>query len=629
MKRRAKLAMFCLVGSVFATGAQASEPLYGLSLYGAQGLKLAEDEPFPYVNPQAPKGGHLNLRGATFTKLNPFSLKGVAAPLTDLVFETPTVHSAAENEPFSEYGHLVESIELADDRMSLVYRIRPEARFSDGEPVRADDFVFSWKIQSNAEFNPLYRQYFADIANVEALDDLTVRVQFARFNQELPLIVGQMPILPKHVYGRPGTNFGSDLDEVVVGSGPYIVERYELNKYITVRRNPQWWARNLPKSQGMYNFDTITAKVYLDDIAMKEAFKGGQFDAFFVTVAKDWALDFKGPFVQKGYIVRCEIPHHRPTGMQGFAFNLRRRMFQFREVRYAMALVFDFPWTNKNLFYNQYTRTRCFFENSVDMTNVEPPSERMRRELEALRERHGADSVPSGALRNALDAPGQGQSADYNMRLAESLLETTGWTRGDDGIRTKNGVRLDCEILLLDENWERICEPYKKRLRELGVNLRITRMQPAEFKKRTRMFDFDLITTVLGQSRSIGNEQFYYFGSEAADQEGGRNVWGLKNPAVDEALARIVAADNRQELAFAGNLLDRILMAHTIVVPHWHLTYDRVLYWNRFGRPANRTSHIFFENYVRDYWWHDVGKAERLDKAMAAGEALTLDKDQR
>ncbi len=600
----------------------AAEPSYGLSIYGPDGLKLAEDEPFPYANPDAPKGGHLTLRGSTFTKLNPFSLKGVAAPLLDLVFETPTLQSAAENEPFSEYGHLVESMEMADDRLSLIYHLRPEAKFSDGEPVRADDFVFSWKIQSDPQFNPLYRQYFADIAKVEAIDELNVRVEFSRYNQELPLIVGQMPILPKHVYGRTGSEFGADFDEIAVGSGPYIVESFELNRYITVRRNPEWWGRNLPKSQGMYNFDTITAKVYLDDIAMKEAFKGGQFDAFYVTVSKDWALDFKGPFVERNYIVRKEIPHNRPVGMQGFAFNLRRPMFKFREVRYAMALVFDFAWTNKNLFYNQYTRTRCFFENSRDLTNVEPPSDRMREALEVLREKHGDETIPSGALRNPLQAPGQGQTADYNMALAEKLLEATGWKRGEDGIRSKDGIRLGCEILLLDENWERICEPYKKRLGELGVDLKITRVQPAEFKKRTRVYDFDLITSVVGQGRSIGNELFYYFGSASADQEGGQNVWGLKNPAVDEVIANIVAADNRKDLVFHGNMLDRILMAHTIVVPHWHLTYDRVLFWNKFGYPEHRTSHIFFENFVRDYWWFDPKKNARLEKAMAAGEKL-------
>ncbi len=625
--RRQWLSVSALVLIFLAAAGTAfsAPPQYGISLYGPEGLELGPDDPWPYVNPDAPKGGWLNMHTGNFTTLNPYVLKGLPAPLVSLIFESPTVHSYAENEPFSEYGHLAESIELADDRMSLIYHLRPEARFSDGQPVTADDFVFSFEIMQHPQYSPLYRQYYADISSVEKIDDHTVRFLFARQNQELPLIAGQMPILPKHVYGAEGKDFGTDFDTVAVGSGPYVIDSFEFGKYITIRRNPEWWARELPRSQGCYNFDLITAKVYLDDVSRKEAFKGGDFDAMLVSVSKDWALDFKGPFVQKNYILRREIPHDRPVGMQGFAFNLRRPVFASHKTRFALAMVFDFPWTNRNLFYDQYTRTRCFFENSPDMTNVDPPQGRMLTYLQQLREQYGPENVPRMALDKPLQAPGQGQSPELNMRQAEILLESVGWKRGPDGIRSRNGERLEFEVLLLDRHWERIAEPYQKQLRELGAEMKITVMQPAEYEKRVRAFDFDMIVMVYSHSRSIGNEQLYYFGSSAADTEGSMSVNGLKNPAVDEVLAKLVAAGTRDELVFYGQVLDRILTSSTIVVPHWHITVDRTLVWNRFGQPLVHCGQLPSEMVIRDYWWYDPERAERLSEAMSAGIPLPTD----
>lgn len=592
------------------------EPSYAVGLYGREDVKLGPDDPWPYVNPDAPKGGALAMRSHNFTTLNPFSLRGISAPLLDLVFETPTTHSYADNEPFTEYGHLVETIDIADDRMSLVYTIREGARFSDGVPVTADDFVFSFRLMSHPEYSPMYRQYFRDINDAVKIDERTVRFEFARQNQELPLITGQMPILPEHIYGADGKDFASDFDDMAVGSGPYVVDAYEFGQFITVRRNPEWWASELPRSQGCHNFDTITAKVYLDDVAMKEAFKGGEFDVLYVNMARDWALDFKGPFVENNYIVRREISHARPVSMQGFAFNMRRPQFQSLKARYAIALVFDFPWMNRNLFYEQYTRTRCFFENSLDMTNVDPPSGELLAYLEDLREQFGAH-VPKMALSMPLQAPGHGQSFERNMRQAEILLDSVGWTRGADGIRVRDsGERLTFELLLHDQHWERIAEPYQKWLRELGVDMRIRVVQPAEYQNRVRNFEFDMITAIYNHSRSIGNEQLSYFSSESADIEGSRNVNGLKNPAVDKILADLVAAETRDQLAFYGQALDRILTTSAIVVPHWYIDYDRLLTWNKFQKPRVHCSQILPERVVRDYWWADAEAHAALREAM-------------
>ena len=603
-------------------GTAAAEPLYGIGLYGQQDLKLGPNDPFPYVNPDAPKGGQLVMRASTFTKLNPYSLKGVPAPLLDLIFESAAVSSAADNEPASAYGHLVESIDLAPDRLSMVYKIRPNAAFSDGQPVTAADFVFSFELMKDPEFNPVMRQYFTDIKTVTRIDERTVRYEFVRQNQELPLTTGEMPILPKHVYGAPGKSFGKDFDSIAVGSGPYVIEKYEFGKFITVRRNPNWWARDLPRTRGLHNFDTITAKVYLDDVAMKEAFKGGEFDALWVSSSKDWALDFNGPYVQKNYIQRREVRQSRPVGMQAFVFNLRRSVFQSQKTRYALALLFDFEWSNRNLFYGQYTRTRCFFENSPDLTAVEPPTGALGEYLTDLRNRHGQAAVPKAALEQPLRAPGDGQSAAENLRQAEILLDSVGWQKGPDGIRVREGKRFQIELLLYEPTWQRISEPFQQRLRDLGVELKITNLQPAEYEKRERGFDYDLVVNVYGHSRSPGNELSGYFGTQAADTPGSQNLMGLKNPAVDEVLGKLVAARSRTELAFQAQALDHILIGGNLLIPQWFLTYDRTLVWNRLGQPRVHCSQRFFETVVRDFWWADPEKERTLKAAMAAGETL-------
>ncbi|MDT8390791.1 MAG: extracellular solute-binding protein [Lentisphaeria bacterium] len=598
------------------------DPAHGLGLYGPDDLKLAEDDPFPYVNPAAPKGGTLVMQSDNFTTLNQFALKGLPAPLLSLIFESPTIKSHAENEPFSTYGHLVKTIDLAEDRLSLTYSIRPEAAFSDGRPVRADDFVFSFDIMSDPEYNPRFKQYFADVDRAEKLDDLTVRFHFKRPNQELPLILGELGILPKHIYGGEGKVFGKDFDQIAIGSGPYVVEACEFGKFITVRRNPDWWAKDLPKSQGMYNFDRITAKVYLDDVARKEAFKGGQYDILYVTSSKDWALDFSGPFVKKNYIVRREIPHQRPMGMQGFGFNLRRDVFSSLKTRFALAMAMDFDWMNRNLFYDQYQRANCFYGNSPDMTNLDPPGPDMAAYLHQLRLTHGAEAVPKMALSKGLRAPGEGLAPGIAAKQAEILLESVDWRLRPDGIRARNGQRLSFELLLHSKTWERIAEPYQQRLRSLGVDMRVTTLQPAEYEKRVRAFDYDMIVIGYGQSDSIGNEQLDYFGSQAADTPGSWNFTGLKNPAVDAVLSELVTAKSRRELVFHGQALDRLLMANCILVPHWNVPVDRTLYWNKFGMPEKHCSKVYPTTAAMHFWWIDPAKLEALRQARATGAPL-------
>lgn len=600
-----------------------AEPQHGLSLYGPEGLKYKADEPYEYANPKAPKGGHLVLSDfGAFTKLNPSSLKGVpASRIAELVFQTPMDSSSDDGEPFSQYGNLIEKVDLAKDHMSMVYHIYKSAKFSDGQPVTADDFVFSFEIIKDPQYHPAYKQYFRDIKKVEKIDRHTVKYHFSIFNQELPLITGQMPIFPKHVYGQKGKSFGSDFDNFAVGSGPYTVEKYEFGKYITYKLNPDWWGKDLPKNRGRYNFDRITLKIFLDPVAIREGFKGGEFDVKLINSSRDWALDYKGDFVKKGYYIRKGIPHKRVAGMQGYAMNTRKDLFKSRKVRAAIAMVFDFEWSNKNLFYGQYTRNENYFDNNPEMKAKGLPEGKVKEILQRLREKYKSH-VPKTALTKPVGAPGQGQNIDRNIQLANALLDSAGWKMGEDGIRKKNGKRFVIEHLLASPDFMRISEPYKNNLRKIGVEMNIRIVQVAEYEERLRNFKFDMVIANFPQSRSPGNEQRYMWGSEAAKTPGTRNFMGIENPAIDELIEMIVEAKTRKNLITRIQALDRILTHQFYIVPHWYINIDRVAYWNKFSRPKINPSQASILTNIIEWWWWDKNKAKKLKAARASGKSL-------
>lgn len=609
---------------LMASSVPAGQPSHGLSLYGPQDLKYQPGEPYRYANPKAPKGGLLTLNTlGAFTKLNPISLKGVPTPFVDmLVFQTPMDGSMDDSEHFSQYGSLVEKVELADDRLSMIYHIRKIAKFSDGHPVTADDFVFSFNLIQDPEYHPFYKHYFANIKTAEKLDSHRVKYTFAFYNQELPLIVGQMTILPKHIYGQKGKTFGSDFDDKAVGSGPYTVKKYEFSKYITYKRNPHWWGKDLTINQGRYNFDEITVKVYLDPVAMREAFKGGEFDLNMVGSSRDWALDYQGDFVKKKYYLRKELPHTRVSGMQGFAMNTRRDLFKSRKVRAALAMVMDFDWSNRNLFYNQYTRNDCYFDNDPEMKAQGLPQVKVKELLLNLRKKHGKKFVPKTVFTKPVGAPGQGIRIAKNLALANKLLDSEGWRRGPDGIRQKKGKRLEIEYLYFNQQWERIVEPFQNNLQKIGAKLKLKRVQAPQYEERLREFKFDMALVSFGQSRSPGNEQRSMWTSEAAKIPGSRNFMGIENPAIDELVDIIVKAKTRQDLVDAIQALDRILTHQFYIVPHWYIRYDRMVHWNKFSHPkvipsaSNRLVHFL------QWWWWDAAKAEKLKIARAAGKPV-------
>ncbi|MFQ5444350.1 MAG: extracellular solute-binding protein, partial [Nitrospinales bacterium] len=391
--------------------------------------------------------------------------------------------------------------------------------------------------------------------------------------------------------------------------------------YITMKRNPNWWVKDLPINRGRYNFDSITWRIYLDAVTIREAFKGGEFDVSQVNSSRDWALDYKGDFVKKGYYLREEIPHTRVAGMQAFAMNMRNELFKSRKVRAAIAMVFDFDWSNKNLFYGQYTRNQAFFDNNPEMKPVGLPKGEVKALLDNLYKKHKR-YIPKTVFTKPVGAPGQGVPFEKNLRTAKALLDSAGWKVGPDGIRIKNGQPFKFQLLLSAPTWMRISEPYKNNLRKIGVDMEIKTVQVAEYEERLRNFKFDMIVASYPQSRSPGNEQRYMWGSEAAKTPGSRNYAGIQNPAIDELIDIIIQAKTRKELVTAIQAMDRILMHQFYMVPHWYIAYDRVVYWNKFARPKINPSNSPILNNVIEWWWWDKNRAQKLKEARAAGKPL-------
>lgn len=553
-------------------------PQHAVTLYNEAPKYPADFKHFDYVNPDAPKGGTFRENGfGSFDSLNPFISKGVPADNIDLVYDT--LARASLDEPFTEYGLLARQIEKAPDNSWVRFYLRPEARFHDGTPVRAEDVVFTFNtlMKSGA---PMFRGYYADVAEVVAEDPLKVLFKFKHSNnRELPLILGQLAVLPKHFWESRDFTKGSL--EIPVGSGPYKVAEVKPGRSIRLVRDKNYWGKDLPINRGFYNFDTITVDYYRDNTVALEALKAGQFDYWFETSAKNWATAYNIPAVREKRLIREEIPNGTPTGMQGFVFNLRRPVFQDVRVRHALSLLLDFEWTNKQLFNGAYTRTGSYFENSEMAARGLPGPDELKL-LEPLRGKI-PEQVFSEEFKNPVtDASGMIRE---QQRQAYKLLQDAGWRIENDRMVNAQGKPLTIEFLLAQTEFERILLPYKRNLADLGITLNIRRVDVAEYINRLRSRDFDMIVGGFPQSNSPGNEQREFWQSSSAENPGSRNYMGLKDPAVDSLVESLINADSRQSLIAHTRALDRVLLWGYYVVPNWHIKTWRVAYWNHIGHP--------------------------------------------
>lgn len=585
---------------------------HGLSLFGE--LKYPPNFPhFDYVNPNAPKGGKLRLYAiGSFDSLNPYTYNGES---TAIAANNEALFTASLDEPSTEYGLVAESVSHPDDFSQVSYRLRPETRFHDGQPVRAEDVI--WSMETLKKTHPFYIAYYKNVSRLEQSGEREVTFLFAeKGNRELPQIVGQLPVLPKlwwtgkDAKGR-SRNIEATTLEVPLGSGPYKCVDVKPGAFIRLKRVADYWGKDLPVNVGQDNFDEITYEFYLDTNIAFQAFKADRYDFRLENTAKNWATGYNFPAVRDNKVILEKIATKTAEPMQCFALNLRKPKYQDARVRLAFNYAFDFEWANANLFYGEYTRTASFFANSeLAATGLPSPEE-----LVFLSE--VKDKVPPEVFTQEFKNPVNGDRTQRrnNLRVAATLLQEAGWRQRKQGSGTvlKNslGEVLAAEIILDDPSLERIVIPYTEELKKLGIQAIVRPLDSAQLTRRVQDFDFDIIWTSWAQSLSPGNEQREFWGSEASDRRGSRNYAGIKNSAIDHLIERLIYAKSRAELVAATKALDRVLLWNHYVVPMWHVPYERVARWDRFGRPDRLPEYsIGFPS----IWWWDEARVQKIGR---------------
>jgi microcin C transport system substrate-binding protein len=590
----------------FGVCAQASEKSHGLSAFGD--LKYRPDfKHFDYVNPAAPKGGTMRLRGIdSFDNLNGFILKGVAPEGLSLIHAT--LMERATDEPDALYGYVAKTVELPADKSWVVFELREQATFNDGSRITADDVVFTFNILVK-KGHPQYRIIFADVKEVASISPDRVKFTFKKKgNRDLPLQLAGLPVLSKAYYSQ--VPFDKTTLNPPLGAGPYEAEKVDPGRTVVYRRVADHWARDLPIMKGRYNFDRVHIDYYRDrDIAF-QAFFSGAYDFREEFTSRSWATQYDKPAVNKGLVVRATLPDETPSGVQAFFFNMRRTKFSDARVRQAIDLAFDFEWTNKTLFYGLYGRTNSMFENSALAAKKQPTAE----ELALLEPWRG--KIPDGVFKAAYKSPttdGSGRNRG-NLRTASKLLRAAGWTIKDNKRINAKGEILTVEFLLFESSFQRIISPYIRNLKRLGIEAQIRIVDVANYQHRMQQYDFDVIVQRYVQLNTPGVEQKTYFGSEMADIPGSRNLAGIKDPAVDYLVDKVMTATSRKALVTATRALDRVLMWNNYVVPQWYKGEHNIAYWNKFDRPKIKPR---FDLGMLDTWWFNKEKAAMI----AAGKA--------
>lgn len=593
---------------LLAAPAAAETTAHGVSAFGA--LKYPADFPhFDYVNPEAPKGGTLKTRSTfalnTFDSLHPFPLKGETPPEIALFVYEPLMIRAAD-EADAVYGLIAESVTWPEDRSWAEFRIRPEARFADGAPVTAEDVVFSLDILKE-KGAPSYQIAYSAIERAEALAPDRVRFVFREgaSTRDLPMLAGSVPVIPKHAW--EGRDFAESTLDLPLGSGPYRVAGFETGRSIAYERRADYWGWSLPVNVGRWNFDRMEFEYFRDYTAAFEAFKAGVYEMHEEFFSKLWATGYDFPAVTDGRVVRDTLPDGRPSGTQGYWFNLRREKFADPRVREALGMAFDFEWSNRTLFYGLYTRTTSFFQGSP-LAAEGPPSPAELALLEPL-----TAHLPETALKAAYLPPVTDGSGRLRRELnaAGALLDAAGWTVGSDGKRRNaKGELLTVEFLDDSPTFERITGPYVKNLEQLGVTATMRTVDAAQYEERRKTYDFDVTIARMPMAATPGVDLLNLFSSAAAEAQDTLNLSGVANPAVDALIEAAIGAKTAEAHAAAISALDRALRSLHIWVPQWSKASHTMAWWDRFGRPATKPP---YARAVEDTWWIDPAKSAALD----------------
>lgn len=556
---------------------------------------------FDYTSVKAKKGGQLRLYGTgTFDSLNGFIAKGNPADHLGLLYDTLMVSAA--DEPFTQYGLLAQTIEYPEDRSWVIFHLHPDARFSDGKPVTANDVEFTFNLLLS-QGSPRYKFYYADIDNVTAINTQSVKFTFKNNNnKELPLIAGQLPVLPQHFW--KDKNFDEAALTLPLGSGPYTVGSIDAGRNITYLRQKDYWAKDLPVNKGLYNFDKISVDYYRDANVAIEALKANEYDYRWENSSKFWATAYDIPAIKEQRLVKKEIPHSANSGMQAFVFNTRKSIFKDMELRKAMAYAFDFEWSNQTLFYGAYQRSNSYFSNSELASSELPEGDELALLLPFK------DQLPESIFTTPYTLPvtdGSGRNRK-GLRAAKKILDAASYSVKDNQLYNRDGEAITFEILLVSPSFERIINPFIKNLSRLGITASIRLVDTSQYINRSRSFDFDMLVQVFAQSESPGNEQNNLWGSEAADIEGSGNLIGIKNPVVDTLIQQLVNAKDRASLVTITRALDRVLLHHHYVIPQWFNDTNRLVYWNKFGIPEVSPAYDRYYTTGIHTWWYDAEK---------------------
>jgi len=553
-----------------------------------------------YVSNNAEKGGNI-VRSAigTYDTFNPFTLKGTSAAGIGLLYESLTVGSS--DEAFTEYGLLAKSIEWPDDRSWVTFTLRDEAKWHDGKKITSDDVVWTFNTLME-KGHPFYKYYYGDVSEVIKITENKVKFEFStNTNKELVLIVGQLPVLPKHYWENK--NFEETTLDVPIGSGPYKIKSFDAGRSITYELDMNYWGFEnniVPIKVGKDNMGSIRYDYYKDRGVEREAFKSGEIDFFSENTSKEWATGYDIDAVTEGLIKKELIPHENPQGMQAFAFNTRKDIFADKRVRKALSFAFDFEWTNKNLFYGAYKRTDSFFENS-ELASSGLPSQAELAYLNPY-----IDQLPKEIFNEEYSNPKTDGSGFIRNELQEAtkLLQEAGWKLRDGKLENSNGEPFEFEILLVSPAFERIVLPFIDNLEKLGINASLRTIDSSQYQKRIESFDFDMVVFTFSQSLSPGNEQRNFWSSGAADTNGSRNIIGIKNNVIDLLIENLINAKDREDLITISRALDRVLLWNYYVIPQWHISAYRVLYWDMFDQPKQKPKYSL----GFDTWWVNQNK---------------------
>jgi microcin C transport system substrate-binding protein len=600
-------ALALLIPLAICLPAQAQEWRHGLSLLGSPKYP-AGFKHFDYVNPNAPKGGLVRLsEEGSFDSFNLILPRGAAAAGLGLLYDT--LSSASLDEVATEYGLLAEAVKYPPDYSSVTYKLRAEAKWADGQPVTAEDVI--WTFDKLKELNPNQRFYYQHVVKASKTGEHEVTFTFdAPGNRELPQIVGQLMVLPKHWWTGKDKNgkqrdIASGTLEPPLGSGAYKIKSFVPGRTISYERDPNYWGRNLPVNIGKNNIGEIRYEYYRDDTVEVEAFKADQYDFRAENSAKNWATAYDFPARREGKVILETFPERARGVMQAYVFNLRREKFQDPKLRLAFNYALDFEDMNRTLFYGQYKRISSYFEGS-ELKATGLPSAKELEILEPVRAQ-----VPPEVFTQAYEEPkgGSEEARRNNLRQSLRLLKAAGYQIKDGKMTNmKTGEQLTVDILLNSPSMERVTLFYKRALDRLGIGVTTRVVDSSQYINRVRSRDYDMIVSGWAESLSPGNELRDYFGSQAADREASRNYAGIKNPAVDKLIERVVYAKDRDELVAATKALDRVLMWNQYVVPMWTIDYSRTARWDRFGRPSTLPT---YSDGFPAIWWYDKARAEK------------------